>query len=106
MKTFQTLSNDKTLMLVRVADDFSDCIEMCSSEGYDLIKLVAALKSEAKHGCLGEALAWLFVDESRESSDECFLMMKEDRENPDWVKSYSAVYWFLCGWADHEFASK
>lgn len=100
MKTYQTLDARPTANFVQVQEDNSDCITICDSASFDLVALSKALQAQAKHGCLGESLQWLFLDESGEDTA---LVMKEDRANPDWVKSYSAVYWFLTGWSDRDF---
>ena len=102
MKTVQTLDTRPTAGLVQVQEDNSDCIQICDSASFDLVAMSKALQAQAKHGCLGEALQWLFLDESGEDTA---LVMKEDRDNPDWVKSYSAVYWFTAGWSDRDYAS-
>lgn len=76
---------------------------MADAEGVDLDSMVSCLQAQAKHGSLGESLAWLYLDED-EKGVEC-LYMKEERTNADWLKAYAAVYWFVTGWSDCEFSN-
>lgn len=105
MKLVTTLAPEISRSCLSVANDNSDSIEMAASDAVDLDLLQSALNMQQKHGALGESLQWLWVeyDENRECE---LLLMKEDRANADWLKSYQAVYWFVCGWADAEFASQ
>ena len=89
--------------LLEVESNLSDCIEICNSESFDVDALCVALKGQAKHGALAEALPWLFLDEPE--SGEIALMMKDGGKREDWLKPYAAVYWFVCGWSDAEFAN-
>ena len=103
MKTVQTLATNSLDRLLQIDETGADSIEIINSESVDLDLMVAALTSQAKHGCLGEALRWLYLDDTEHGEA---LMMKEDRANPDWLQSYSAVYWFATGWGDAEFFSR
>lgn len=89
--------------LLKVNEGYSDCIEIIDSETVDLDLLESALKAQAKHGALGEAMRYLFIEDEEKRS---VLLMKEAREIPDWLEAYKAVYWFVCGWTDCDFNSK
>lgn len=101
-ETVETLATSPLDSALVVRPDRADCVIIIDSETTDLDLLVEALKGQAKHGTLGEALRWLFLDED---GDQTHLVMKEDRNNRDWLEAYKAVYWFVSGWGDAEFYS-
>lgn len=103
MKTnyVQTLCPYTAGKLLAIDPKGSDCIEIADSEAFDVKLLAKMLQGQAKHGCLGESLASLFLETK---GDRTVLLMREDRANPDWLKQYQAVYWFVCGWGDAQFS--
>jgi hypothetical protein len=98
---FQTLSPQAIGSMIEVDSDFSDCIEIVNSEALFMPALIIALKGNAKHGSIGEALPYLF---EIENDGGTALMMKDARPNADWLKAYSSVYWFVCGYSERDFA--
>jgi hypothetical protein len=96
----ETLEIEPLGAYIEVRKDRADSIIIIDSDTTDMDVLARALKAQGKHGCLGEALKWLFLDH------DGALVMVEKRDNPDWLKSYSAIYWFVSGWGDAEFYGK
>jgi hypothetical protein len=100
MKTYHKSLDPRCLSQIETESNQSDTIEIIDSGGANIELMVEALKAQAKHGCLGESLAWLFVEEK---DGVTRLLMKEDRANKGWLKCYSAVYFYICGWTDRCF---
>ena len=89
----KTISN-KTPAEICIAADRSDCIEIASSEAFDIPELVASLRSNASHGPLSEALSLLFVDHLN-GHDRLMMSAASARS-----VEHSAVYWFVVGWSE------
>ena len=100
MKTYHKSLDPRCLSLIEIESNQSDVIEMIDSSGANIELITKALEAQAKHGCLGESLAFLFIEKKDGVSR---LLMKDDRTNKDWLKCYSAVYHYICGWTDLSF---
>lgn len=98
---FETLWPYACGKLLEANSDYSDCIEIVNSEAVSMPALITALKGNAKHGAISEALPYLFEIETENGTA---LMMKDARPLTDWVQAYSAVYWFVCGYCERDFA--
>lgn len=100
MTNYESLSPAIGEGIIAALDDKSDSIEIVNSETCDLDAMAEALKTQAKHGVLGSALRYLYLDDTESGTA---LFMAERREAAGWLEEYKAIYWFATGWLDAEF---
>lgn len=100
MRCFASLSPATYEGIIKARADHADSIEIVNGDTCDLDLLVEALKGQAKHGVLGSALRYLYLDETESGTA---LFMAERRDAMGWLEEYKAVYWFVTGWMDAEF---